>query len=158
MFCSQCGKEVQEGQNFCPECGTPIRGSMRRTAERQIHIRKYRCPVCEGYDLDVSSRMTGASSSTSENTEGHSTTSTTITYRKVWLCKDCGSEFVDPDEQRRQVEGGKWIFKFLLLPVFASLIFAPLGILLWKKIDESAQMKLQEIDEFEQSILTSNEA
>lgn len=28
MFCSKCGKQLEEGQNFCPNCGTAQQGTV----------------------------------------------------------------------------------------------------------------------------------
>ena len=24
MYCTKCGKQIQEGQCYCPNCGTPV--------------------------------------------------------------------------------------------------------------------------------------
>ena len=33
MFCSKCGKSVDDGSQFCPSCGNPLNGGSRPTGE-----------------------------------------------------------------------------------------------------------------------------
>ena len=33
MFCSKCGKPVDDGSQFCPSCGNPLNGGSRPTGE-----------------------------------------------------------------------------------------------------------------------------
>lgn len=40
MFCSECGKEIEEGAKFCGACGTPITESNDKKAIRRAKRKK----------------------------------------------------------------------------------------------------------------------
>ncbi len=53
MFCSNCGKEVQDGQSFCPNCGAATAGTQKAgtvpvgNISADVNIKRLkRCPGC----------------------------------------------------------------------------------------------------------------
>ena len=41
MFCDRCGTQIQDGQNFCPACGKPLKGVSQLPVQSRIggHVR-----------------------------------------------------------------------------------------------------------------------
>ncbi len=57
-FCSKCGKELKEGENFCPDCGTKVGGSF--TENRSEDLNRFMSTEREGYETSPYSRLVAA--------------------------------------------------------------------------------------------------
>jgi len=42
MFCSKCGKQMDDNDKFCPQCGEPQYGGKKPDTEFRIWLRKRR--------------------------------------------------------------------------------------------------------------------
>ena len=42
MFCSKCGKQIDDNVKFCPECGEPQFGQQRPDSEFRMWLRQRR--------------------------------------------------------------------------------------------------------------------
>ncbi|NLL95356.1 MAG: zinc ribbon domain-containing protein [Thermoplasmatales archaeon] len=40
MFCERCGRNLSDGESYCPECGFPVRGDVLPPAYRQPVVRE----------------------------------------------------------------------------------------------------------------------
>ena len=47
MFCANCGKEIQEGAVFCPECGAPQQGATPPVTNASGHSNPTSQPVVQ---------------------------------------------------------------------------------------------------------------
>ena len=176
MFCSVCGKELQDGQNFCQNCGTSIQNVEKASTQNNIHIKKYKCPKCGSYRMNVRDQLTGSVGTMTQATKNISTGYSTAQYSTVWQCEDCGFRFEDPAGRRKGLKGIQGYFNFLFVclsagvMVFSAFVLGAavgsfgvlLGILLGilfgvftiRANNSRTKQKLLELDEFEKSILT----
>lgn len=51
MFCKSCGKEIQDGANFCNHCGSPVAAA--------APIAVTRCPRCGGTNISFQREQDG---------------------------------------------------------------------------------------------------
>lgn len=52
MYCSMCGKEIADNQNFCTKCGTAI------VREKSLRIIRLKCSECQGImDVDFDKQV-----------------------------------------------------------------------------------------------------
>lgn len=49
---------------------------------------------------------------------------TNTTYQHSWFCADCGNQFRDPDELKKEIKDNKSIFKpFLIIGIISGILF-----------------------------------
>lgn len=115
-FCTKCGTSLNEGNVFCPSCGTKnaVEGSTFR-ATVNTHG-KLHCPQCKSYNISI----TTESSVTGAITANHgrmSTTSVSNTHRNFWMCGDCGAKFRNIQNLEEEIAKTK------SSPIIAAVIF-----------------------------------
>lgn len=52
MYCENCGKLIEEGNKFCPYCGTKLVGTEEKVEEEISHEKVVDCSKLEERDLN----------------------------------------------------------------------------------------------------------
>ncbi len=53
MFCSNCGKEVDDNTKYCPECGFSLKGEEVSTTKQSEPDDRAHCPKCNSTDIHI---------------------------------------------------------------------------------------------------------
>lgn len=101
-YCPECGREMEDGSNFCMACGTNVngQGSVRKAHAAQGHgaaDKRLHCPQCGSVHFTpvVESTNNGGVAVSTGLTRrvGVTSYSSNTTHRNYWLCRDCGTKF-----------------------------------------------------------------
>lgn len=128
MYCSNCGKELKDGDKFCPECGreTKQEPAVVRAEENIAEKRseKIVCPMCGGSHLQAISEnddktitrgggysgvkgclgylVFGPFGLLCGNCGNKQQTTTFKSNKLYWVCSDCGHKFRNEDDLARE--------------------------------------------------------
>lgn len=125
MFCNNCGKELNDREKFCPNCGIAVKEENQSTAKNTNIIlndntKKIRCPNCRGNNLHALAEnndnvtTTGGGYSASKGCLGYlifgpfgllcgncgqsQKTTVTKSTKIYWICQDCGHKFRNQED------------------------------------------------------------
>lgn len=94
-YCSNCGKPLEEGSQFCTNCGSaqaPISKRPRSASFHQLH-----CPKCGSTSLSpiVESEISSGSAAYTSVGRRHGVSQFKFnsTHRNYWMCSNCGHKF-----------------------------------------------------------------
>ncbi|MCD8391025.1 MAG: zinc ribbon domain-containing protein, partial [Firmicutes bacterium] len=145
MYCNKCGAEVNDGNAFCTNCGSPLNKAKIEFAERtepkepqNFKIKCIRCRSCDLHPLTediTTSKTTGSDFSVGKGCLGYllmgpfgilcgacgknKKTTTTTTHKNYWVCKDCGFKFKDLATLETEIN----TYKSSLILTSVALIF-----------------------------------
>ena len=148
MICLKCGRELQEGQFYCPYCGNPVNNMQPRP--RTTNQNRMHCPQCGNDELqmitdNVSSVQTSGGGYSGGkgclgflvfgpfgllcgNCGSGSTTTVINDTKHFWTCNRCGYRFKDFEDYRKEISALKtnaklMIFGLVLCTVLSILLF-----------------------------------
>lgn len=131
MFCSKCGKQLNDHVKFCPDCGNAVEkvGIFENSAFFIC------CPRCGSTELSVTKdRDYGAAitsavavSAVTDKQTGLLAAGSNLQQKTYWICDKCGKQFRDPDELKSEVKTvGKMAIGFRIFSI-VMFIFVVLG-------------------------------
>ena len=112
-FCQNCGKKLEDGAKFCPQCGTPVGNTGSENIRKQEYVGKIKkCPSC---GADVPSFNSKCTSCGHEFTETKIDNTVKEFFNKITELSS-GIETASEEEKKHDITTYK-----LLLCIFSGL-------------------------------------
>lgn len=140
-YCQNCGKELNEGAQFCSHCGQNTH-TVSHTEHQKSRGNRIHCPRCKSMQLSpvVETQTTGGTAVHTPLTRKTSMTtySSHSIHRNYWMCQSCGHKFRNLENLQEELAEKERIVKLctrvmILLGVFL-LLFLVTDLWLWSLI------------------------
>lgn len=97
-YCKYCGNEVEDGAQFCENCGQSLERATRAPQRRYaVNKKQLHCPECGSVTLTpiVETEISGGTSVNHSFTRKTSASQMQFnnTHRNYWMCSNCGHKF-----------------------------------------------------------------